>query len=355
MPTGNMSPLITQFMARAIQLAEQGHYSTKPNPRVGCVIVKNEQIIAEGWHQFAGQGHAEINALSNLDNPSDAKGATAYVTLEPCSHQGKTGPCCDALIQAGVAEVVFGTQDPNPQVSGQGLEKLRQAGIQVTGPVLENECRSLNPGFIKRMQEGLPLVRCKLAMSLDGRTAMASGESQWITGPEAREDVQKLRAQSCAIITGSGTVKHDNPSLTVRSEQLPANSKQKQPLRVILGKNSDADSDKNIFKQEGETLCFTERQSLKSILQYLATWQCNEVLIEAGPTLAGAFAAEGLIDELIVYMAPCLMGSEAKPLLELPLQSMADKVTLTIQDIRAVGNDWRITAVPNTPLTSSKG
>lgn len=345
----SVSAVHTAFMAQAVRLAQRGRYTTKSNPRVGCVLVKNQQVIGEGWHEFAGQAHAEVNALNSFVDEISASGSTAYVTLEPCSHHGKTGPCCDALIKAGVSQVVFGMQDPNPEVSGQGLDKLRQAGIAVIGPVLEAECRKLNPGFIKRMQSGLPWLRCKLAMSLDGRTAMASGESQWITGNDAREDVQKIRAQSCAIITGSGTVKQDNPALTVRSQQLPESARQFQPLRVVLSRTEKQESDDfidaDIFQPFSETLLFNEPDP-EQVLRQLAAKQCNEVLLESGSTLAGAFMAAGLIDELIIYMAPCLMGSQAMPLLTLPLDNMQQKVELVIDDIRAVGSDWRISARP---------
>jgi len=234
--------------------------------------------------------------------------------------------------------------DPNPRVNGSGLQKLRDAGIAVDGPVLESECRALNPGFIKRMQTGLPFVRCKLAMSLDGRTAMANGESQWITGEAAREDVQQLRAKSCAIITGIGTVLHDDPALTVRSDQLPASAKEKQPLRVILDRNNRTPGQANVLQQSGETLVINNSDDLAAVLKILGDRECNEVLIEAGATLAGAFVQQGLVDELIVYMAPILLGSDAKPLLQLPFEKMSDKINLHISDIRAIGDDWRITA-----------
>lgn len=334
-----------QWMAQAIELAQHGLYSTRPNPRVGCVIVKNNQILAEGFHQKAGEAHAEIAALKKLKNPQDARGTTVYVTLEPCSHFGKTPPCADALIEAGVARVVYGMGDPNPQVSDAGLQKLRNAGIVVDGPVLETECRALNPGFIKRMQSGLPFVRCKLAMSLDGHTAMASGESQWITGEAAREDVQLLRARSCAIITGIGTILRDDPALTVRSENLPAAAKERQPLRVILDRNNRTPKHAKIWRQPGETLLINHSSDLKAVLKTLGDMQCNEVLIEAGATLAGAFVQQGLVDELVIYMAPTLLGSSARPLLQLPLNKMSEKIDLHILAIQPVGNDWRITAI----------
>lgn len=334
------------FMTLAIQLAQRGLYATRPNPRVGCVIVKNHKIIAEGFHERAGEGHAEINALQQLKNRHDARGATIYVTLEPCCHMGKTPPCTDALIKAGVARVVYGMADPNPLVSGKGLQHLREAGIAVQGPLLENECRALNQGFIKRMQTGLPFVRIKLAMSLDGRSAMANGDSKWITGEEAREDVQKLRAQSCAIVTGIGTVLADDPALTVRSTKLPAIAKEKQPLRVVLDRQQRIPPQAKILQQPGETLLVHDSDDLQGVLKLLAERQCNEVLVEAGATLAGAFVQRGLVDEFVVYMAPTLLGSTARPLLQLPLEKMSEQVPLEILELHPLGKDWRITAKP---------
>lgn len=363
------------FMARALRLAERGLYTTMPNPRVGCVLVKHGQIIGEGWHYRAGEGHAEVNALAQAGE--QARDATAYVTLEPCSHTGKTGPCSEALIAAGVARVVYAMEDPNPQVSGRGLEKLTAAGIEVAGPLLEDDARALNPGFVKRMEQKRPLVRCKLAMSLDGRTAMASGQSKWVTGRKAREDVQRLRAHSCAIISGIDTVLSDNASLTVRADELQlANAEDaaaKQPLRVILDsrlrltRNSEIlnhpspillvhnGSDKNADKLAGwpehlELMALPGKEGridLLALVRELARRECNEVLVEAGATLAGSFLRLGLLDEIIVYMAPKLLGSNARPLFDLPLNTMAAALPLKIQNIRAVGNDWRITAVPD--------
>lgn len=363
------------FMARALRLAERGLYTTMPNPRVGCVLVKHGQIIGEGWHYRAGEGHAEVNALAQAGE--QARDATAYVTLEPCSHTGKTGPCSEALIAAGVARVVYAMEDPNPQVSGRGLEKLTAAGIEVAGPLLEDDARALNPGFVKRMEQKRPLVRCKLAMSLDGRTAMASGQSKWVTGRKAREDVQRLRAHSCAIISGIDTVLSDNASLTVRADELQlANAEDaaaKQPLRVILDsrlrltRNSEIlnhpspillvhnGSDKNADKLAGwpehlELMALPGKEGridLLALVRELARRECNELLVEAGATLAGSFLRLGLLDEIIVYMAPKLLGSNARPLFDLPLNTMAAALPLKIQDIRAVGNDWRITAVPD--------
>lgn len=360
------------YMARALQLAEKGLYSTMPNPRVGCVLVKDGAVVGEGWHRFAGEGHAEVNAIAAAGGL--AQGATAYVTLEPCSHSGKTGPCCEALIVAGIARVVFGMEDPNPLVAGRGLERLEQAGVEVVGPVLEKEAWDLNPGFIKRMVSGRPYVRCKMAMSMDGRTAMASGESKWVTGPAARADVQGLRARSCAIVTGIGSILHDDSSLNVRPEEMTVADVElaaaRQPLRVVLDSKQRLPKDAKVIQSLAGLLVVSAQQladpellavgveqvslpgldgrvDLVALLQLLAEKQCNEVLVEAGAQLAGAFLRRGLLDEVIIYMAPKLMGSEARPLFELPIQAMSAQLPMTITDIRAVGNDWRITARPD--------
>lgn len=352
----------TAFMARALQLAERGLYTTTPNPRVGCVLVEpaSHTIVGEGFHRKAGEGHAEVNALKAAG--SAARGATAYVTLEPCSHTGKTGPCAEALVRAGVARVVYAMEDPNPAVAGRGLARLRAAGVQVDGPLLQAQAEALNPGFIKRMRTGMPWVYCKLAMSLDGRTAMASGESQWITGAAARADVQRLRARSCAIITGVGTVLQDDPALTVRDPALELLGR--QPLRVVVDSDQRTPSHARVFQQPGRTIvasCASTRDydeadtwvlpgdagrvALAQLLRRLAAEEgCNEVMIEAGPVLAGQFVAEALIDELRVYMAGVLLGDLARPLFALPFDTMAQGRRLQIQDIRAVGDDWRITA-----------
>ncbi|WP_331344421.1 bifunctional diaminohydroxyphosphoribosylaminopyrimidine deaminase/5-amino-6-(5-phosphoribosylamino)uracil reductase RibD [Cellvibrio sp. UBA7661] len=363
------------FMARAFRLAERGLYTTMPNPRVGCVLVKDGQVIAEGWHERAGEPHAEANAL--LAAGDNARGATAYVSLEPCSHHGRTGPCSQALVDAGVSRVVYAMEDPNPLVSGRGIEILRTAGIVVDGPVLENDARALNPGFIRRMERKLPYVRCKMAMSIDGRTAMESGESKWITGPKARADVQRLRARSCAIISGVDSILQDNASLTVRVDELGLPNAEaaaaKQPLRVILDSQLRTPRNALMFKQSTPILLvhngqvdaaqlsgwpdFVElialpakdgRIDLQALLRELAQRQCNEVLVEAGATLAGSFLRRGLLDEIIIYMVPKLLGSHARPLFGLPLETMSASLALKINDIRAVGRDWRITAVPDT-------
>ncbi len=403
-------------MAAALQLARKGWYSARPNPRVGCVIARDQRIIGSGWHRKAGEAHAEVNALRQVG--SAARGATAYVTLEPCNHQGRTGPCASALIQAGIAEVVYGMEDPHRLAAG-GLDVLRQAGVVVRGPIMEQACRALNPGFIKRCETGLPRVRLKLAMSLDGRTAMASGESQWITGADARADVQRLRAESDAVMTGIGTVLADNPGLNVRAGDLhladAGEIAAMQPLRVVLDSSQRLPRDARLLLPEGpvlvvtaggtawiagaETIALPEyatmqnpaeqipgeespaeqipendhpendhpvkegsmgkggdqeravadrtgRVDLLASLRELGSRHCNDVLVEAGPTLAGAMLSRGLVDELVVYMAPKLMGNLARPLLTLPLAAMAEAVNLEITDIRAVGRDWRITAIP---------
>ena len=353
------------YMVRALQVAERGLFSTHPNPRVGCVIVKQGDIVGEGWHQKAGGPHAEIHALQQAGK--EASGAAAYVTLEPCSHHGKTPPCADALIAAGVSRVVIAMQDPNPQVAGSGIEKLRESGVDVSVGLLESEARELNPGFILRMSEGRPFVRCKMAMSLDGRTAMASGESQWITGGDAREDGQRLRARSSAIITGVGTVLADDPQMTVRL----TGEAVKTPLRIVLDPHLSTPISARILQGDASTLIVTavdepavqqqfeeagievisvpgcnETIDLPALMQILAKREINEIHLEAGATLSGAMLREGLIDELNIYMAAKLMGSGARALFNTPgLDLLADAVDLDIVDIRAVGADWRIRAM----------
>lgn len=351
------------FMARAMQLAGYGRFTARPNPVVGCVIVLDGEIVGEGWHEKAGGPHAEVVALKQAG--AKAKGATVYVTLEPCSHHGRTPPCADALIKSGVARVVVAMQDPNPQVAGAGIERLRAAGIDVETGLMEAAARDLNPGFIRRMERGRPYVRLKLAASLDGRTAMASGESKWITGEAARADVQKLRARSSAIITGAGTVLADNPSLTVRTETVV-----EQPLRVIVDSHLSTPADAKIFSEPGATLVVTASDDseaadllvkagaevlrlpsanhgvdLVAVMDHLVSLQCNDVMIEAGSTLSGSALACGIVDELIVYLAPHLMGADAKGMFKLPeITSMNERIELEIFDIRAVGSDWRISA-----------
>ncbi|QIB66145.1 bifunctional diaminohydroxyphosphoribosylaminopyrimidine deaminase/5-amino-6-(5-phosphoribosylamino)uracil reductase RibD [Kineobactrum salinum] len=365
--------LDTRMMARALQLARRGRYWAMPNPHVGCVLVRDGHVIGEGYTQPAGGNHAEIEALTMA---GDARGATAYVTLEPCSHRGKTGPCAEALLAAGVSRVVAAMEDPNPEVSGRGLARLQAAGVEVSCGLLQQEAERVIPGFIARMRRGRGRVRAKLAMSLDGRTAMASGESQWITGPAARQDVQRLRAMSCAVLTGVGTVLADDCALTVRPDELgldPASTARasvRQPLRVVLDSELRTPAGARVCSVAAPTLiCHrqglaasgpvlpagvetltlphgTQGLDLAALMAALSGRQCNEILVESGPRLVGALLQQGLLDELIIYMAPTLMGDLARPLLQLPLQRMADKVALELTDARRVGQDWRFTAVP---------
>lgn len=361
------------WMAHALRLAEQGLYSTHPNPRVGCVLVSAEgQWVGEGWHVRAGEPHAEVHALRQAGNL--AQGATAYVTLEPCSHYGRTPPCADALIQAGVKRVVAALEDPNPQVAGRGLKRLQEAGIEVRSGVLAAEARALNIGFMKRMEQGLPFVRVKLAMSMDGRTAMASGESQWITGPCARAEVQRLRARSSVVLTGADTVLMDAARLTVRGSELGLGEEQtalalsRPPLRVLLDGRLRVPLDAPFFQAGPATVASLNaeaaeryqqaghrllafptpegRVDLRALLKHLAQEGANEVLVEAGPQLAGALARQGLVDEYRIFMAPKLMGSSARPLLDWPMEYMSEAAALRITDIRAVGADWQIIALP---------
>lgn len=355
-----------RYMARALQLAALGLYSTEPNPRVGCVLVKDGEVVGEGFHLRAGEGHAEVNALAMAG--TKAQGATAYVTLEPCSHQGKTPPCCDALMKAGVSAVISAMQDPNPLVSGRGHNRLQQAGIEVRWGLLQPQAEALNLGFIRRMSVNRPYVRIKQAISLDGRTAMASGESKWITGSQARSDVQRLRARSSAILTGVGTVLHDDPSMTLRAEQLglpqdqSAEALKRQPLRVILDRNLRTPASAAIINQPGETVVFyTDAADARvaalstkatlvaiesieplAVLQWLAhERECNELLVEAGAQVSGSFIEAGLVDELVVYQAPTLLGSNARPAFTLPFELMAQQQRLQLTDSRQLGDDMR--------------
>lgn len=366
-----------RHMARALQLANKGLYTTDPNPRVGCVIARDGHIVGEGYHLHAGEPHAEIHALNAAGE--QAQGATAYVTLEPCSHTGRTGPCAVALKAANVARVVIAMVDPNPHVSGRGIQLLEEAGIEVAVGLLESEARALNPGFIARMTHQRPFVRLKMAMSLDGRTAMGSGESQWITGPEARAQVQRLRARSSAILSGVESIIMDDSRLTLRADQLDLENAQavvrRQPLRVILDTHLRLPLAAACLTEPGRTLVITtpdhsdeKRQRLTQAgaevqvlpasdngridLTLMLAWlaeneQVNELLVETGATLAGAMLDAELIDELQLFVAPTLLGGEARPLFALPgLSRMADQRRLTIHDMRAVGRDWRIIASP---------
>jgi len=361
-----------QFMARALQLAERGRVSVAPNPMVGCVIVNQDQVVGEGWHLRAGEAHAEVLALEMAG--ARARGATVYVTLEPCSHIGRTGPCADALIEAGVSELIYASQDPNPAVAGEGLERLQAAGITVCGPLLEAQARQLNRGFFKRHEQSEPWISVKTAMSLDGRTAMASGQSQWITSPAARADVQQLRARSCAVVTGIGTVSYDDPSMTVR-DVAAEDGAIRQPLRVVVDSQLRLCADAALLKQPGPILVATLRSAdepealqlsaaksdleiltlaadggrvnLAALVAALTQRGCNELLVEAGAGLAGAFVGAGLIDELVCYVAPKLFGSDARPMFDLPIVTIDAHLALSMSDCRQIGEDLRLTFSPD--------
>jgi len=362
------------WMAKALQLARKGLYSTHPNPRVGCVIVSAGEQVAAGFHEFPGGPHAEINALVQLGG--NAEGCTVYVTLEPCSHTGKTPPCVDALIKARPQTVVIAMQDPNPLVSGHGVEKLQQAGIEVISDVLKSQAMELNAGFVKRMVEQRPFVRLKMAMSLDGRTALANGLSQWITGEEARSDVQFLRARSSAILSSAKTVLADDASLNVRldQQQLQQDCAVRQPVRIIIDSQLILTGEEKLFTIDSEIWIFTCSQDEQAIahfkqyntrvyqlsadssghidlielMQKLAELEINDIHTECGSVLAGALLKNNLVDELVVYMAPSLLGDQAKGLFDLgEISIMSDKFQLDIRDVRCVGNDIKITARPN--------
>lgn len=358
------------FMAQALRLAARGACTTHPNPRVGCVIVRDGCVVGRGYHLKAGEGHAEVNALAEAGEA--ARGATAYITMEPCSFEGKTPPCTDALIEAGIARVVAGMQDPDARVAGSGFTLLERAGIEVTWPLMEASASALNAGFVKRNTEGLPLVRLKLAMTLDGKTALANGESRWITGPAARRDVQRLRATSSALVTGVQTVIDDDPALTVRPDELDLAHAElaasiARPIVVLDPELRIPDSAKLMANDQLIIACLEDpahdralpgktlrlpatpdrKIDLEALLRVLAARECNEVMFECGATLAGSLVAAGLVDEIVIYMAPKLMGSGARSLLNLSeIDSMPDLVGLEIDDIRYLGDDIRITAKP---------
>lgn len=354
-----------RWMAHALELARRGEYSTDPNPRVGCVLVRDGAAVGEGWHERAGRPHAEINALSVAGE--QAKGATAYLNLEPCAHHGRTGPCADALVQAGVTRVVAAMEDPNPVVSGKGFARLEAAGIATATGLLHAEAEKLNRGFLKRHRDGRPWFTSKFAASMDGRTALANGESRWISGEEARAEVQLLRAGASAVLTGIGTVLADNPRLDVRME-----GEWRQPARVVLDPSLRCPVDGRIFASGGPVFIIAARDDSDRVralsgagatvvrlagrggridLEALAGWMAdqhfNEVLVEAGATLNGSLLEAGLVDELVLYLAPVLLGSSARAMFALPpLQQMSARRTLEITEVRPVGKDWRITATP---------
>ena len=354
------------YMAKALRLARRGIFTAHPNPRVGCVLVNSATVVGEGWHRKTGDAHAEINALAMAGE--DARGSTAYVTLEPCSHHGKTRPCTEALIDAGVARVVAAAGDPNPSVSGSGFDMLRDAGIEVSVGLLQAEATTLNEGFMSRFTRGRPFVRLKIAASLDGRTAMSSGESKWITGAAARQDVQRLRAASGAVLTGVSTVIADDPSLTVRDESVDNDGR--QPDRIILDSKLMMPDSARLLTLPGRTVVFCTddggrqrledagaeihlvpasdgRTDLESVIRKLAEFEINDVLVEAGPVLAGSLMSADLVDELVIYQAPHMMGSETRGMVTTPdWLALNERLDLAIVDLRMVGKDIRITARP---------
>jgi diaminohydroxyphosphoribosylaminopyrimidine deaminase / 5-amino-6-(5-phosphoribosylamino)uracil reductase len=359
------------FMARALRLAERGLYTTTPNPRVGCVLVKDGRIVGEGWHERAGGPHAEVVALTAAG--SNTRGATAYVSLEPCSHHGRTPPCADALIAANVARVVAAMQDPNPQVEGSGLRKLREAGIAAEAGILETEARELNIGFVSRMTRGRPWMRVKIAASLDGKTALKNKVSRWITGADARRDGHRWRARSCAVMTGIGTLADDDPSLTVRDVETP-----RQPLRIVVDSRlritpeakileggsvlvatATRDEDKNraLARKGAEIVVLPNAEhkvDLVELAKYLAGRGINEVLVEAGLNLNSALLRAGVVDELLIYLAPHMLGDAARGMFDLgELTEMNKRLQLNIQETRMIGPDLRILARPVVPHTGA--
>ncbi|MBH0094834.1 bifunctional diaminohydroxyphosphoribosylaminopyrimidine deaminase/5-amino-6-(5-phosphoribosylamino)uracil reductase RibD [Psychrobacter sp. NZS113] len=336
------------FMMLAIEQAKQGLYTTRPNPAVGCVIVQATEVVGQGFHPKAGEPHAEVFALKEAG--MKAVGATAYVTLEPCSHTGRTPPCALGLIDVGIKRVVIAGLDPNPQVAGRGVVLLEQAGIEVVVGVLTEQAEALNRGFLKAMRTQMPYVRLKIATSLDGRTAMASGESKWITSTAAREDVQKLRAQSGAIITGSETVIADNPQLNVRSGQLGILPEQvPPPFVVVLDRRQRLAHN----PESSHQLCrlpstlYWRTDDLTTLLKTLVSeYQCYDVLVEAGASVAGSFLSQQLVDELIVYQAPCLLGAQAKPMVEFNPLSLAEQLRFSVSSHEQVGSDLKLTLLP---------
>lgn len=362
----------TEHMALALRLAARGRYSTFPNPRVGCVIVQGGAVVGQGWHERAGEPHAEVHALAQAGE--QARGAEMFVTLEPCSHHGRTGPCADALVAAGIRKVWTAMRDPNPKVSGQGIERLRAAGIEVEVGLLEGVARELNRGFVSRMERGQPFVTLKLAASLDGRTAMASGESKWITSEAARADVHRLRAEAGAVLTGSGTVLADDPQLNVRGLE----GALRVPDRVVLDSAARIPMAARVWDDDGARLFWFVAQdaaplpseqassrrysrvsrietgrsargplSLAVVLSKLAELEVNSVLVECGATLAGTWLRSGLADEVICYLAPNLLGDAARAMAFIPgLDALDQRIRLQFRDVRHVGPDLRITAVP---------
>ncbi|PNK60760.1 bifunctional diaminohydroxyphosphoribosylaminopyrimidine deaminase/5-amino-6-(5-phosphoribosylamino)uracil reductase RibD [Psychrobacter sp. FDAARGOS_221] len=329
------------YMMLAIEEAKKGIYRTRPNPAVGCVIVNNGLIVGAGFHPKAGEPHAEVFALRQAKQ--SAKGATAYVTLEPCSHTGKTPPCARALIESGISRVVIAGLDPNPQVAGRGVTMLKEAGIAVTVGIGSSQAEQLNLGFLKAMRTQMPYVRLKIATSLDGRTAMASGESKWITGPAAREDVQKLRALSGAIITGSQTVIDDNPSLNVRSTQLGVDVEQvPQPKVVVLDRRGRLQGADYQVLQRQDTLIWSQSDLTQLLQTLVSEYQIYDVLVEAGSEVAGSFVEAGRVDELVVYQAPCVLGDKAKPMLTIAMDHLAAQRRFDLLSATPIGEDLKL-------------
>ncbi len=352
-------------MAEALRLAERGLYTTDPNPRVGCVLVKAGDVVGRGFHHKAGEPHAEIHALRQAGER--ARGASVYVTLEPCAHTGRTGPCTEALAKAGVARVFAAMRDPNPQVAGKGCERLREAGVETAYGLMEEEAQALNPGFVSRMTRGRPWVRSKLAISLDGRTALANGASKWISGAAAREDAQRWRARSSAILTGIGTLLADDPALSVRLE-----GEWRQPRRIVVDAQLRTPPGAQLLQLPGETVIATliedaglhapltsagaaievlpaagQHVDLAALMQRLAELECNELLVEAGAELNGALLRAGLVDELIIYMAPLILGDTARGMFSLPaLAALDEAISLRLTDVHLLGRDIRILARP---------
>lgn len=347
-------------MARALRLARRGMRTTHPNPRVGCVVVSGGEIVAEAWHERAGELHAEVLALERAGER--ARGATVYLNLEPCCHQGRTPPCTDALIDAGIARVVVGMVDPNPQVGGGGLQMLRSAGIEVDVGVMEDQARTLNRGFVSRMRRGRPWVTVKMAASLDGRTATRSGNSQWITGEAARADVHRMRAAASAVMTGSGTALADDPALTARCDNVT-----RQPLRVLVDGQLRVSPDARLFADSGQVVVAAavepigvdygpnvdvvrisggdSQVDLAALLRHLGEREVNELLVEAGASLAGGLLKNGLVDEIVLYLAPMLLGNDAMGMFDLPfISKLEDRIDLSVTDVRLVGRDLRATA-----------
>ena len=358
------SSLDLQMMGRALELAAKGLYTTKPNPRVGCVIARDTEIVAEGWHREAGKAHAEIEALDVAGDR--ARGADLYVNLEPCCHVGRTDACAPALVDAGVRRVVIAMEDPNPKVSGNGIKALKEAGIDVTVGPRANAARELNEGFVLRMEKGRPLVRVKLAATIDGRTAAVDGSSQWITSTEARKDVHHWRAASAAVVTGIGTVKADDPRLNARLD-----SDLVQPVRVVLDGNARLDPGAALFQVDGPVLVVTAgeqdgdaygfdartelinlqgddgRVDLAALVMELGERGCNDILVEAGAGVAGAFAARDLVDEYLLYLAPDLLGSGGRGMFELRgIRNLVDRIPLEIQEVQQLGRDLRLRLRP---------